>query len=217
MRPPGFAMYLLHFHRIRCRCSFRQNSGYNERRRRKVRCRQQRFQLLPSQSGWRLQLRFPCTTDRKSKGGFLCFFHFFLPAVWTGPGRPAFRFRQLQSSEEGAAFSEATGCRSHCTGRNSRLLPDPDPVQQRSSDNYLQSDCSADSFSLLPRPGCFFLLHKNGLCRHRRSGQQQRRTDRAISAQWLLCNHFSRNPHSYRYFLLYPPDSTRDWHRPHRR
>lgn len=73
MRPPGFAMYLLHFHRIRCRCSFRQNSGYNERRRRKVRCRQQRFQLLPSQSGWRLQLRFPCTTDRKSKGGFLCF------------------------------------------------------------------------------------------------------------------------------------------------
>ena len=53
------------------------------------------------------------------------------------------------------------------------MLPDPDPVQQRSSDNYLQSDCSVDSFSLLPRPGCFFLLHKNGLGRHRRSGQQQ--------------------------------------------
>ena len=28
------------------------------------------------------------------------------------------------------------------------------------------------ALGLLPRPGCFFLLHKNGLCRHRRSGPQ---------------------------------------------
>ncbi len=217
MRPPGFAMYLLHFHRIRCRCSFRQNSGYNERRRRKVRCRQQRFQLLPSQSGWRLQLRFPCTTDRKKKADFFVF-----------SISSCLQCEQDQADQR----SDSANCNHQKKELHFRkpLAVDLTVLGEIVACCQIRIQCNKDLLIIICNlivqqiasrcfhgRAVFFLLHKNGLCRHRRSGQQQRRTDRTISAQWLLCNHFSRNPHSYRYFLLYPPDSTRDWHRPHRR